>query len=81
MKMSYFFSTVGKCSTYTMVHGKEACRKQNVIAICLRADLILTNAGQDRVLGTSKILRGNINNEKVYAMSVYRKMRSRKWEN
>lgn len=48
--------------------------------MCLRADLMLTNAGQDEVLGTPKILRGNINHEKVYAISVYRKIWSRKWE-
>lgn len=29
---------------------------------------------QDRVVGTPKISRGNINPEKVYAVSVYRKI-------
>lgn len=42
--------------------------------MCLRADLILTNAGQDEVVGTPKILRGNINPEKVFAISVYRRI-------
>lgn len=38
--------------------------------MCLIADLMLTNAGQDEVVGTPKILKGNINHEKVYAISV-----------
>lgn len=45
--------------------------------MCRKADLVLSNAGQDGVVGTPKILRGNLNHESLYSINLQENLKQK----